>query len=93
MRKYDLLSQLPKNLTSQQWLSLKQQSQNHKDFPKFQTDFLNGVTEHNKKRDIELEDPQTQKELDFLIKKHTISERIRHYINPLYFYSKYQKKL
>ena len=92
LRKYDLLSQHPKNLTSQQWLSLKQQSLNHKDFPKFQTDFLNEVTEHNKKRDMKLEDPQTQKELDFLIKKYSISEKIRDYMNPLYFYSKYQIK-
>ena len=91
LRKYDFLSQHPKNLTSQQWLSLKQQSLNHKDFPKFQTDFFNEVTEHNQKIDMKLEDPQTQKELDFLIKKYSISERIRHYINPLYFYSKYQK--
>ena len=91
LKKYDLCSQLPKNLTSQEWLSLKQQSLDHKDFPKFQTDFFNEVTEHNQKIDMKIEDPQTQKELDFLIKKYSISERIRHYINPVYFYSKYQK--
>tara|TARA_Y100000589_G_scaffold296599_1_gene303841 strand:+ start:224 stop:700 length:477 start_codon:yes stop_codon:yes gene_type:complete len=91
LKKYDLCSQLPKNLTSQEWLSLKQQSLDHKDFPKFQTDFFNEVTEHNQKIDMKLEDPQTQKELDFLIKKYSISEKIRHYINPVYFYSKYQK--
>ena len=91
LKKYDLCSQLPKNLTSQEWLSLKQQSLDHKDFPKFQTDFFNEVTEHNQKIDMKLEDPQTQKELDFLIKKYSIFERIRHYINPVYFYSKYQK--
>ena len=91
LKKYDLCSQLPKNLTSQEWLSLKEQSLDHKDFLKFQTDFFNEVTEHNQKRDMKLEDPQTQKELDFLIKKYSISERIRHYINPVYFYSKYQK--
>ena len=91
LKKYDLGSQLSKSLTSQEWLSLKEQSLDHKDFPKFQTDFFNEVIEHNQKRDKKLEDPQTQKELDFLIKKYSISERIRHYINPVYFYSKYQK--
>ena len=91
LKKYYLCSKLPKNLTSQEWLSFKQQSLDHKDFPKFQTDFFNEVNEHNQKRDMKLEDPQTQKELDFLIKKYSISERIRHYINPVYFYSKYQK--
>ena len=91
LRKYDLGSQLPENFTSQKWLSLKQQALDHNDFPKFQTDYFNEVIEHNQKRDKKLEDPQTQKELDFLIKKYSISERIRHYINPVYFYSKYQK--
>ena len=71
---------------------MKQLALDHRDFPKFQTDFFNEVNEHNKKIDMKLEDPQTQKELDFLIKKYSISERLRHYINPLYFYSKYQKK-
>ena len=32
-----------------------------------------------------------EKELDFLIKKYSISERIRQFINPLPPYSKYQK--
>ena len=91
LKKYYLCSQLPKNLTSEEWLSLKQQALDHKDFLKFQTDFFNEVTEYNQKRDMKLEDLQTQKELDFLIKKYSNSERIRHYINPVYFYSKYQK--
>ena len=89
---YELASQLPKNLTSQEWFSLKQQVLDHKDFPKFQTVYFNEVTEHNQKINKKLEDPKMEKELDFLIKKYSISERIRHYINPLYFYSKYQKK-
>ena len=91
IKKYELASQFPKNLTSQEWFSLKQQALDHKDFPKFQTDFFNEITAHNQKIDMKLEDPPTQKELDFLIKKYSISERIRHYINPVYFYSKYQK--
>ena len=91
IKKYELASQFPKNLTSQEWFSLKQQALDHKDFPKFQTDFFNEVNEHNKKIDMKLEDPQTQKELDFLIKKYSISESIRHYINPVYLYLKYQK--
>ena len=70
---------------------MRQQTLDNIDFPKFQTDHFNEVIEHNKKIDKKLEDPQTQKELDFLIKKYAIAERIRLYINPLYLYSKYQK--
>ena len=88
LRKYDLDSQLSKNLTSQEWLSFKQQVKGHKDFSKFQTNYFNEVIKFNQNIDKKLEDPQTQKELDFLKKKYSISERIRHYRNPLY--SKYQ---
>ena len=89
--KYKVVSQIPKDTTSKEWISLRQQTLDNRDFPKFQTDHFNEVIEHNKKVDNKLEDPQTQKELDFLIKKYSISEKIRHYINPVYFYSKYQK--
>ena len=88
LRKYDLISQLSNNATSQEWIFLKQQARDHEDFPKFQTNYFNEVIEFNKKIDKKLEDPQIQKELDFLIKKYSTSERIRQYINPLYFYSK-----
>ena len=91
IRKYDWFSQLPKNLTSQEWFSLKQQILDHKDFPKFQTDYFKKVTDHNQKISKKLEDPKTEKELDFLIKKYSISERIRQFENPLYFYSKSKK--
>ena len=70
---------------------MKQKTLDNRDFPKFQTDHFNEVIEHNKKIDKKLEDPQTQQELDFLIKKYAIAERIRKYINPLYLFSKYQK--
>ena len=89
LKKYDLGSQLPKNAKYQEWIFLKQQALDHKDFPKFQTDFFNKVTEYNQKIDKILEDSQTQKELDLLIKQYAITERIRQYINP--FYSKYKK--
>ena len=91
IKKYELASKLPKNLTSQEWFSLKQQVLDHKDFPKFQTVYFNEVTEHNQKINKKLEDPKMEKELDFLIKKYSISERIRQFINPLPPYSKYQK--
>ena len=91
IKKYELASQLPKNLTSQEWFSLKQQVLDHKDFPKFQTVYFNEVTEHNQKINKKLEDSKMEKELDFLIKKYSISERIRQFINPLPPYSKYQK--
>ena len=91
IKKYELASKLPKNLTSQEWFSLKQKVLDHKDFPKFQTVYFNEITEHNQKINKKLEDPKMEKELDFLIKKYSISERIRQFINPLPPYSKYQK--
>ncbi len=91
IKKYELASKLPKNLTSQEWFSLKQKVLDHKDFPKFQTVYFNEVTEHNQKINKKLEDPKMEKELDFLIKKYSISERIRQFTNPLPPYSKYQK--
>ena len=91
LRKYNEVSQIPKDITSKEWITLRQQTLDNRDFPKFQTDHFNEVIEHNQKIDKKLEDPQTQKELDFLIKKYAITERIRLYINPLYLYSKYQK--
>ena len=93
LRKYNVVSQIPKDMTSKEWITLRQQTLDNRDFPKFQTDHFNEVIEHNKKIDKKLEDPQTQKELDFLIKKYAIAKRIRLYINPLYLYSKYQKNI
>ena len=90
LKRYDFFSEMHKNLTSKEWISFKQKALDHRDFPKFQTDYFNEVIEFNQKIDKKLEDPQIQKELDFLIKKYSISERIRQYINPLYFYSKNQ---
>jgi len=92
LRKYNGVSQIPIDITSKEWITLRQQTLDNRDFPKFQTDHFNEVIEHNQKIDKKLEEPQTQKELDFLIKKYAITERIRQYINPLYLYSKYQNK-
>ena len=92
LRKYNNFSQLPKDKTSKEWSTLRQQTLDNRDFPKFQTDHFNEVIEHNQKIDKKLEDPETQKELDFLIKKYAIYERIRLYINPLYLYTKYKNK-
>ncbi len=91
LKKYNAVNQIPKDLTSQEWISLRQQTLDNKDFPKFQTDHFNEVIEYNQKIDKKLKDPQTLKELDFIIKKHAIAEKIRLFINPIYFYSKYQK--
>ena len=91
LRKYNEGLQIPMDFTSQEWMSLRQQTLDNKDFPKFQIEHFNEVIEHNQKIDQILEDPQTQKELDFLIKKYAFAQRIRLYINPLYFYTKYQK--
>tara|TARA_Y100001978_G_scaffold62130_1_gene55829 strand:+ start:348 stop:812 length:465 start_codon:yes stop_codon:yes gene_type:complete len=91
LRKYNNLSQIPKDMTSKEWITLRQQTLDNRDFPKFQTDHFNEVIEHNQKIDKKFEDPQTQKELDSLLKKYAFAERIRLFINPLYIYSKYQK--
>tara|TARA_Y100000589_G_scaffold51041_1_gene42508 strand:+ start:82 stop:609 length:528 start_codon:yes stop_codon:yes gene_type:complete len=91
LRKHNKISQIPKDMQSKEWFNLRQQTLDNKDFPKFQTDHFNEVIEHNQNIDKKLEDPQTQKELDFLIKKYAIAERIKLLINPLYLYSKYQK--
>ena len=91
LRKYNEVSKIPKDKTSKEWITLRQQTLDNSDFPKFQTDHFNEVIAHNKKIDKKLEDPQMQKELDFLIKKYSLTERIRLYINPLYLYSNYQK--
>ena len=86
-----LISGQKKQTQVQEWTQWKQWALDHKEFPKFQTDFFNEITAHNQKIDMKLEDPPTQKELDFLIKKYSISESIRNYINPVYLYLKYQK--
>ena len=91
LRKYNEVSQIPKDMTSKEWITLRQQTLDNRDFPKFQTDHFNEVIEHNQKIDKRLEDPKTQKELDFIIKRNTFAEKIRLYINPFYFYMKYQK--
>jgi len=91
LRKYNKVSQIPKDMGSQEWIILRQQTLDNRDFPKFQTDHFNEVIEHNQKIDKKLEDPQIQKELDFLIKKNAIAERIKLSINPFYLYTKYQK--
>ena len=90
LKRYGFVSEMNKNLTSKEWISFKQKALDHRDFPKFQTDYFNEVIEFNQKIDKKLEDPQIQKELDFLIKKYSISERIRQYTNPLYLYSRNQ---
>ena len=91
LRKYNKVSRIPKDMTSKEWITLRQQTLDNKDFPRFQIDHFNEVIEYNQKIDKKLEDPQTQKELDFLLKKYALIERIRLFINPLYFYSKYNK--
>ena len=91
LRKYNEGSQIPMDFSSQEWMSLRQQTLDNKDFPKFQTDHFNEVIEHNQKIDKRLEDPKIQKELDFIISRYTFAEKLRLYINPFYFYMKYQK--
>ncbi len=91
LREYNKASKIPKDLTSKEWISLRQQTLDNRDFPKFQTDHFNEVISHNQKIDKKLEDPETQKELDFLIKKNAIFESISICLNPLNYYYKYKK--
>ena len=91
LRKYKKIYQIPKDSKSQEWITLRQQTLDNRDFPKFQTDHFNEVIEHNQNIDKKLKDPQIQKELDSLLKKYSIAEKIRLCINPRYFYSKYLK--
>ena len=60
----------------QEWTSWKQWALDHKDFPKFQTDFFNEVDEYNKNIDKKLEDPEVQKELDKLFTEDAKMKRI-----------------
>ena len=59
----------------QKWNSWKQWALDHKEFPKFQTDFFNEVDEYNKNIDKKLDDPEIQSELDKLFSAN--SKRIR----------------
>ena len=60
----------------QEWTSWKQWALDHKDFPKFQTDFFNEIDEYNKNIDRKLEDPKVQKELDKLFTEEAKMQRI-----------------
>ena len=60
----------------QEWTSWKQWALDHKDFPKFQTDFFNEVDAYNKNIDRKLEDPEVQKELDELFTEDAKMKRI-----------------
>ena len=64
----------------QEWTSWKQWALDHKDFPKFQTDFFNEVDIYNKNIDRKLEDPEVQKELDKLFTEDAKMKRIANII-------------
>ena len=51
----------------QEWTSWKQWALDHKEFPRFQTEFFNVVDAYNKNIDKELNDPEVQKKLDKFI--------------------------
>ena len=71
-----LISGQNKQTKVQEWTQWKQWSLDHKDFPKFQTDFFNEVDEYNKNIDKKLEDPEVQKELDKLFTEEAKMKRI-----------------
>ena len=59
-----LISGQNKQTKVQEWTQWKQWALDHKDFPKFQTDFYNEVHEYNKNIDNKLEDPKFQKKVE-----------------------------
>ena len=59
-----LISGQNKQTKVQEWTQWKQWALDHKDFPKFQTDFYNEVYEYNKNIDNKLEDPKFQKKVE-----------------------------
>ena len=59
-----LISGQNKQTKVQEWTQWKQWALDHKDFPKFQTDFYDEVHEYNKNIDNKLEDPEFQKKVE-----------------------------
>ena len=62
-----LISGQNKQTKVQEWTQWKQWALDHKDFPKFQTDFYNEVHEYNKNIDNKLEDPKFQKKVERIL--------------------------
>jgi len=52
-----------KQTATQEWTQWKQWALDHKDFPKFQTDFFNEIYEYNQNIDKKLKDPEFQKDI------------------------------
>ena len=59
-----LISGQNKQTKVQEWTQWKQWALDHKDFPKFQTDFYDEVHEYNRNIDDKLEDPEFQKKVE-----------------------------
>jgi len=64
-----MISGQNKQTAIQEWTQWKQWALDHKDFPKFQTEFFDEVHNYNEEIDKKLEDLDFQKEIDPLIKK------------------------
>ena len=61
----------------QEWIKCKQWALDHKDFPKFQTEFFNEIYEYNENIDKKFENPEYQKfELDPLIQANEKKEKL-----------------
>ena len=57
-----------KQTAVQEWTQWKQWALDHKEFPEFQINFFNEVTEHNANIDKKLKDPDFQEEIKKLLK-------------------------
>ena len=62
-----LISGQKKQTQVQEWTQWKQWALDHKEFPKFQTDFFNEVIAFNLKIDKKLKDPEFKKEFEPLL--------------------------
>ena len=62
-----------------EWTQWKQWALDHKDFPKFQTEFFNEVHTHNENIDKTLKDPDFQKEIKFFMTKRARTVKITMY--------------
>ena len=63
-----MISGQKKQTATQEWTQWKQWALDHKDFPKFQTEFFDKVHAYNEKIDRKLQDLEFQKEMKSLIK-------------------------
>jgi len=86
---YKQVNRQTKQKATEEWTKWKNWALDHKDFPKFQTDFFNKIYEYNENIDKKIDDPYYQRiELDPLIvlneKKGKLIKRLVHLFLALF---------